>query len=170
MLSAPIPPNEDERLKGVIELGILDTKSEERFDTITKEAVAAFNVPISTITVIDASREWYKSCQGLNVGEAPREISFCAHAMLSKNLFIVEDTLKDERFRDNPMVTGEPHIRFYAGAALHNKYGVAIGAFCIKDIKPRVMGTEEVALMMSFAARAEAELNREIESNKKAPN
>lgn len=167
MQSAPIPSDEDERLKGVIDLGILDTKSEERFDAITKKAIAAFNVPISTITIIDANREWHKSCQGLNTREAPREISFCAHAMLSKNLFIVEDTLKDERFRDNPMVIGEPHIRFYAGAALRNKHGVTIGAFCVKDTKPRTMGAQEVALMMEFAARAEAELNKEIKSGEK---
>lgn len=160
MQSAQIPSNEDERLRAVMELGILDTKPEERFDAITKEATEAFNVPISTITIMDADREWYKSCQGLDVREASREISFCAHAMLAKNLFIIEDTLKDERFRDNPMVTGTPHIRFYAGAALRNKHGVIIGVFCIKDTKPRVMDAKDIALMMSFAARAEAELNK----------
>jgi GAF domain-containing protein len=160
MLSAPIPENENDRLKAVMELGILDTKPEERFDSITKEAVEAFKVPISTITIMDAGREWYKSCQGLDVREAPREISFCAHAMLAKNLFIVEDTLKDDRFRDNPMVTGEPHIRFYAGVALRNKHGIIIGVFCIKDTKPRTMDANDIATMMNFAARAESELNK----------
>ncbi|MFA5995053.1 MAG: GAF domain-containing protein [Patescibacteria group bacterium] len=160
MQSAPIPENEKERLKKIMELGILDTKPEERFDIITREATKALNVPISTITIIDDKREWYKSCQGLDINEAPREISFCAHAMMSRVLFFVEDTLKDDRFKNNPMVIDKPYIRFYAGASLYSKDGVNIGVFCIKDTKPRSLTTKEVARLIDFAKRAETELNK----------
>lgn len=162
MQSAPIPDNEKERLEKVMQLGILDTEPEERFDAITRDAIQAFHVPISTITIMDKEREWYKSCQGLDTREAPREISFCAHAMLSKvnHLFCVEDTLKDARFKNNPMVIGKPYIRFYAGVSLFGTDSMNIGVFCIKDTKPRVLTPEEVALMMQFARRAEAELQK----------
>lgn len=162
MQSAPLPPNESERLKKVISLGILDTKPEERFDRITKSAVIQLGVPIATITIIDEKREWYKSCQGINATEAPREISFCAHAMLSSHVFIVEDTLKDERFKDNPMVTGAPFIRFYAGVALRSPEGIVIGVFCIKDTKPRQLSSAEVATLLSLAELAEKELNKTV--------
>ena len=160
MKAAELPANELDRLQSVKKLGILDTKPEERFDVITREAVAAFKVPIATITVMDKEREWYKSCQGLNVREVSRELSFCAHAMLSRNIFVVEDTLRDPRFADNPMVTGEPHIRFYAGVALTNEEGHHIGVFCIKDTKPRTLTPDEIVLLMDFAQRALVELTK----------
>lgn len=159
MRAAELPHNETERLKKVKALGLLDTAPEERFDVITREALQAFNVPISTITIIDEKREWYKSCQGVNTKEVPREISFCAHAMLSRHVFIVEDTLKDPRFADNPMVVGKPHIRFYAGVSLYDKAGVPIGVFCIKDIKPRKLSPAQVVTLLQFANRATQELS-----------
>src|SRR3989344_1608507 len=88
MQSAPIPKDEKERLKKLFEMSILDTEPEERFDVITRDVIRVFNVPISTITIIDEKREWYKSCQGLEVKEAPRAVSFCAHAMLSRDVFM----------------------------------------------------------------------------------
>jgi GAF domain-containing protein len=157
-----LPPDEQGRLKKVISLGLLDTKPEERFDAITKAAVEQLHVPIATVTIVDEKREWYKSCQGLDMTEAPREVSFCAHAMLSSEIFIVEDTLKDERFKDNPMVTGYPHIRFYAGVSLHSQEGIAIGVFCIKDTKPRTLSPAEIATLMELASMAEKELNRPV--------
>lgn len=160
MKSAAIPENEQERLQRVIELGILDTAPEERFDAITREAVQAFRVPIATITIIDEKREWYKSCQGLDAKVAAREVSFCAHAMLARLVFVVEDTLKDARFADNPMVTGKPFIRFYAGVSLRDKNGLPIGVFCIKDTKPRELSADELTLLLAFADRASTELNR----------
>jgi|SRR3989338_1312286 len=160
MQSAPIPKDEKERLKKLFEMSILDTEPEERFDVITRDVIRVFNVPISTITIIDEKREWYKSCQGLEVKEAPRAVSFCAHAMLSRDVFIVEDTLKDDRFKDNPMVVNPPHIRFYAGAALRSEDGINIGVFCVKDTKPRSFSNQEVGMLLDFAARAEAELKK----------
>ena len=109
---------------------------------------------------MDKDREWYKSRQGLDSTEAPRAISFCAHAMLSRDVFIVEDALEDERFKDNPMVIGKPYIRFYAGVALYDKMGMNIGVLCIKDTKPRKFSTEDISKLMDLASRAEAEFNK----------
>src|SRR3989344_1027301 len=103
MKTAPIPENEKERLFSLYKLGLLDTKPEERFDRITRTATKIFNVPISTLTLIDAEREWFKSCQGLTKREGKRAISFCGHALLSNKIFVIPDTTKDKRFADNPM-------------------------------------------------------------------
>ncbi len=161
MQKAPIPNNEEERLAAVHEMAILDTKPEERFDALTKEAIKKLKVPISMITIIDSDREWFKSCQGLDQKEGERATSFCGHALLATNIFIVEDTSKDKRFADNPMVVGNPHIRFYAGIALFD-YGTSlpIGVFCVKDVKPRALTLEEIGIIADIADRAEKELNK----------
>ena len=160
MQRAPIPENEKERLEAVHEMAILDTEPEERFDHITREAVEKIHVPISTITILDKDREWFKSYQGLSKREGERAISFCGHALLTKNIFFVEDTLKDPRFADNPMVVGYPYIRFYGGIALvDHKTGQYIGVFCVKDTKPRTLTAEEVEIFIDLADQAECELN-----------
>ena len=161
MIKAPVPQNEEERLEAVHGMAILDTKPESRFDAITKEATKLLNVPISTITILDEKREWFKSCTGLDQKEGERAISFCAHALVVKDLFIVQDTLKDERFKDNPMVTGYPFIRFYAGQSLlDHKTGQPVGVFCIKDKKPRDLSIEEMGVFINLANLAEEELNK----------
>jgi GAF domain-containing protein len=161
MQLAPIPENENERMEAVHRLAILDTEPEERFDNLTKEAVENLNVPISTVTILDKDREWFKSVQGLSGKEGERAISFCGHALLAENIFFVEDTLQDSRFADNPMVTGFPFIRFYAGIALKDyKTGQPVGVFCVKDTKPRSFGAEEVEIFLNLARRAEEELNK----------
>jgi len=161
MKPAPIPPNEHERLMSVHRLGILDTEPEERFDCLTREAAKKFNVPITAISILDDNREWYKSCQGLTEPEGDRHTSFCGHALLADQLFIVEDTLKDGRFADNPMVLGAPHIRFYAGVVLRDRStNLPIGVFCIKDTKPRKLSMDETSALIDLAERAEGELNK----------
>lgn len=161
MKKAPIPKNEKERLEAVHRIAILDTEPEGRFDVLTKEAVEKIKVPISTLTILDSKREWFKSCQGLDKKEGERAISFCGHALLVKNIFFVEDTLKDPRFADNPMVIGSPYIRFYGGISLVDyKTGQYIGVFCIKDTKPRTLNADEVDILMDLADRAEKELNK----------
>jgi len=161
MQNAPIPKNEAERLLAVKALGILDTAPEPRFDAITKEATVRLKVPISTVSIIDKDREWYKSCQGVDRTEGPRAISFCGHAMAATDVFIIEDTFLDERFRDNPTVTGKPFIRFYAGISLYNeKNGMPVGVFCIKDTVPRKLSVKELDVFLQLAAVAEDELNR----------
>ncbi len=160
MKKAPIPQDEKARMEAVHRLAILYTKPEKRFDRITKEAIEKLNVPISTLAILDSDREWYKSCQGLTAKEGDRAASFCGHALLVKNLFIVEDTLKDDRFKDNPMVVGEPFIRFYAGMALFDyKTAQPVGVFCIKDTKPRTFHLKEVGILTALADRAEKEIN-----------
>jgi GAF domain-containing protein len=163
MQEAPIPQNEEERLTALHRMAILDTAPEHRFDFLTKEATEKLHVPISTLTIIDSKREWFKSAQGLKEKENDRAISFCAHALLASVLFVVEDTLKDPRFADNPMVIGSPFIRFYAGMAItDHKTGLPIGVFCIKDTKPRKLNLEETNILMDLAKRAEEELNKNI--------
>lgn len=110
MKKAPIPKNELTRIASLYAMYILDTPPEERFDRLTKTATQIFHVPISTLTLIDANREWFKSCQGLSKNEGDRAISFCGHALVEDEILVIPDTIKDERFKDNPMVTGEPYI------------------------------------------------------------
>lgn len=160
MLLAPIPENEKERLEAVHSLAILDTKPDIRFDVLTKEAIEKIKVPISTITIIDKDREWFKSSLGLANKEGRRDVSFCGHALFATDIFVVEDTLKDDRFKDNPMVIGEPHIRFYAGISIRDfKTKLPVGVFCIKDIVPRKLNLDEINILMDLASRAEKELN-----------
>ena len=160
MQPAPIPTNEKQRLEALKALGILDTKPDERFDAITKEAIKRLHVPISTVSLIDSEREWYLSRQGLGITEAKRETSFCGHAMFSEYIFIVEDTLKDPRFADNPTVIGAPYIRFYAGIALRDhRHRLPVGVLCVKDTKPRSMTAQEVGILLELAAKAETEIN-----------
>lgn len=163
MQKAPIPENEKERMEAVHNLAILDTEPEERFDSLTKEAVKKLNVAMSMVTVIDSGREWYKSCVGFNQKEGDRSVSFCGHALLATNIFIVEDTMKDPRFSDNPMVKNYPFIRFYAGVALFDyKTKQPVGVFCVKDTKPKKLTTEETAVIIDLAGKAEKELNKSI--------
>jgi len=161
MQKAPIPNDEDKRLEAVHRLAILDTKPEERFDAITMEAVKRLNVPISMVTILDSKREWFKSCTGLDEKEGERAVSFCGHALMAQNMFVIEDTYKDPRFADNPMVIGPPFIRFYAGFALFDhKTHQPVGVFCVKDTKPRTLSIQEMGIIFELADRAEKELNK----------
>ncbi len=159
MIKPTIPSNEAERLQALWQLKLLNTEPEERFDRITKRAIENMHVAIATITLLDKDREWFKSCQGIDVREQPRDISFCAHTLDTNHLLVVEDTLKDVRFADNPQVLGPLHVRFYAGVPLHDrKSGYTIGVFCVKDTKPRKLSKGEFALLFELALDAEAEL------------
>lgn len=168
MQIAPIPNDEEQRLEAVHKLAILDTEPEERFDRLTREAVEKLEVPMSMVSILDTDREWFKSCVGfkslIHLGEEEKEgdrsVSFCGHALLAKDIFIIEDTLEDSRFKDNPLVIGYPFIRFYAGISLHDHdTNHAIGVFCIKDTKPRILNLNEMNLILDLAKRAEKELN-----------
>lgn len=162
MKKAPIPKFEKERLCALNGLKLLDTATEERFDRITREATKKFNVPISTITLVDKDREWFKSFQGLEKREGPRDISFCGHALMSEVMLVIEDTLENPIFADNPMVKGEPFIRFYAGKSLfEHKSGMPVGVFCIKDTKPRKFNMTDINDFLELAHKAEIEINKE---------
>jgi len=159
MKKAPIPNNEPKRLASLYALELLNTPPEERFDQLTRMAVKIFHVPISTLTLIDSNREWFKSCQGLSKTEGDRAISFCGHALVEDEILVIEDTKKDERFSDNPMVMGDPYIRFYAGVPVLGPDGKRIGVFCIKDTNPREFSKEDQDMLMGFAKWAEMEIN-----------
>lgn len=161
MKKSPVPENEKERLEAVHRLNILDTEPEERFNLLTMEASDRLHVPMSMISILDSEREWYKACYGIDQEEGGRDVSFCGHALLSSTVFIVEDTKKDERFSDNPMVLNYPFIRFYAGVVLFDKKtNLPIGVFCVKDTKPRSLNEIELAILMDLANQAEIELNK----------
>lgn len=157
MQTPPIPANEDARIAALQALNILDTEPEERFDRLTRIAKRVFNVPYSTISMIDEHRQWFKSIQGLSLCQTSRDISFCAHAILFDEILYVENALKDERFHDNPVVLGDPKIRFYAGCSLAVN-GLKLGTFCVFDRKPRSFTAEDRQLLKDLATLAEREL------------
>jgi PAS domain S-box-containing protein len=161
MIPAPIPENEASRLAAVHQLGLLDTAPDERFDRITALAAELFDVPFSTVTLVDAEREFYVSCHGLQRREGDRDVSFCGHAAFAEQLMIVPDATLDPRFADNPMVTGAPGIRFYAGVPLLGPAGERVGVFCIKDTRPRQFEPGEAARLRSLAKWVEREVNAE---------
>ena len=158
MLTPALPADEPARLDTLHALNILDTPPEERFDRLTRLARRLFHVPIALVSLVDANRQWFKSCVGISATETPRDISFCGHAILSDEIMLVPDAGADERFHDNPLVTGEPNIRFYAGCPLAVANGGRLGTFCLYDVKPRTMDDEERATFRDLAHMAEQEL------------
>jgi CheY-like chemotaxis protein len=155
---APEPPDEAERLRALRALGILDTPPEERFDRLTRLAVELFDVPIALVTLVDADRQWFKSRQGDVAPETPRDQAFCAHAILDDEPLVVTNALEDERFAENPLVLGPPHLRFYAGQAIHAPQGSRVGTLCLIDHRPRDLSERERKLLADLAALVEAEL------------
>jgi diguanylate cyclase (GGDEF)-like protein len=158
MLAPAKPVNEHERVATLHSLNILDTQSEERFDRLTRLARRLFNVPIALVSLVDSNRQWFKSCQGLQASETGRDVSFCGHAILTDQILMIPDAAGDERFHDNPLVTGEPHIRFYAGCPLKVGNGSNVGTLCLLDRQPRVLDAEERGLLRDLASMAEQEL------------
>jgi diguanylate cyclase (GGDEF)-like protein len=158
MLAAPTPENEPARLATLRTLGILDTPAEERFDRLTRLARRLFDVPIALVSLIDENRQWFKSCAGLGVPETSRDISFCGHAILHDDVFMIPDARADVRFHDNPLVTGDPGIRFYAGQPLKVPDGTKLGTLCLIDRRPRELDTEERGLLRDLAHIAEQEI------------
>ncbi len=154
----PIPEHERQRLDGLRRLAILDTSAEERFDRITRMARNMFEVPISLISLVDEERQWFKSRCGLEARETQRDISFCGHAILGEGVFVVEDAALDERFADNPLVLGAPHIRFYAGCPLHIAGGYKVGTLCLIDRTPRQLDERQLSLLTDLAGMVEHEL------------
>jgi diguanylate cyclase (GGDEF)-like protein len=152
------PENEDERIQTLHSLNILDTASEERFNRLTRLAKQLFQVPIAVVSLVDTNRQWFKSCLGLDATETSRDVSFCGHTILGSDIFLISDTLKDKRFADNPLVTGPPHIRFYAGAPLSALDGNKLGTLCIIDDKPRSFNINELAALKDLAMMAEQEI------------
>ncbi|RFU46667.1 diguanylate cyclase [Paraburkholderia sp. DHOC27] len=158
MLAPTVPANESARLDTLRALSILDTPPEERFDRLTRLAKRIFGVPIALVSLVDENRQWFKSCVGLPVSETPRDVSFCAHAILDDGILMVPDTLMDVRFHDNPLVTGAPGIRFYAGCPLTVPNGSKLGTLCLIDVRPRALDDEDRALLHDLSRMAGEEL------------
>ena len=154
---APMAPDEDRRLGALQECGLLDTAAEERFDRFTRIAAALFDVPIALVTLVDRDRQWFKSRRGLDVSETARDSAFCAHAILSDDVLQVQDALADDRFADNPLVTGEPRVRFYAGAPLTLKNGTHAGTLCVIDHRARNLDNGQLQLLRDLAKLVERE-------------
>ena len=154
-----IPDNETSRLNVLYQLNILDTKEEERFDRITRIAQKLFDVPIVLVSLIDVNRQWFKSCQGLGVKETSREVSFCGHTILKNKIMVIEDATKDKRFCDNPLVVGEPKIRFYIGCPLTIKGLYNVGTLCLIDRKSRTFSTVDLKILKDLAGMIQSELD-----------
>ncbi len=140
----PIPQNEAERLNTLRGYGILDTHPEDRFDDLTRLAALICSTPISLISLVDEDRQWFKSKTGLDVCQTAREEAFCAHAVMSSELLLVPDASRDPRFASNPLVLGELHVRFYAGAPLTAPNGHHLGTLCVMDRVPRELSCEQL--------------------------
>jgi GAF domain-containing protein len=158
MLAAPALLHDSQRLDALRELLILDTPPEERFDRITQFASEEFDMPIVIVSLVDAERQWFKSRVGLDVCETDRSISFCGHALAQPSLFLVEDATKDERFFDNPLVTGAPHVRFYVGAPLQLPNGEIVGTLCMIDHVTRTFDDMDAAILSSLRELVVGEL------------
>ena len=172
---APVPADEERRLAALESLAILDTGSEGRFDRLTRLAAALFDVPIAMINLVGRERTWFKSCIGMpgtvvNQSDSPRESSFCAHVVYSRAVMIVPDMLRDPRFADNPLVVGEPHVRFYAGAPLILDDGSCVGTLCLIDMRARAIEGTSIKLLEDLRDLALQELEPKDHSSSRTRN
>ena len=158
MLSATLPVNEDRRLFLLDQLGILDTLEEQAYDDLTFLAAKICKTPISLVSIVDKSRQWFKSHHGLEVRETPRQLAFCAHAILSDDVFIVEDADKDPRFCDNPLTVNAPHVKFYAGAPLILEENIRLGTLCVIDSVARTLTDDQIHALQALARQVVSQL------------
>ncbi len=164
--------SEAARMAALNRYAILDSEPEQSFDDLVTLAAHICQTPMAMLSLVDDHRQWFKSRLGVQVRETPREVSICAHAIQQGDLFVVPDTLQDARFRESPLVTGEPHIRFYAGAPLVNEDGYALGTLCVVDREPRELDSaqKEAIQALGRLALRQMELRMNLQLLKEALN
>ena len=159
MYEPPVPENEEERLKALYALDLLDTNAGVAFDRICRLTADLFQTPIAYVSLIDRHRQWYMSSCGLDMTETTRDDSFCAYTIAVDELVVVEDATKDDRFSGNPYVLGPPHVRFYLGQPLSSPDGYPVGTLCVLDFEPRPVNQEKLELLKDLGAMAEIEMS-----------
>ena len=158
MIAPSLPIDETQRLISLHSLHLLDTPEEDRYDRITRMAKRLFDVDICLVSLVDTNRQWFKSKVGVTACETGRDISFCGHAILHDEIFVISDAAADGRFADNPLVTGPMQIRFYAGYPIKGPNGHRIGTLCIVDSKPRQLSSDEIRTLRDLGAMVEDEI------------
>jgi GAF domain-containing protein len=168
--ASPIPAHDHDRVAALQKYAILDTEPEQAFDDLALLASFVCKTPIALISLVDEDRQWFKSKIGMAASETPRDIAFCSAAIQQSDVMVVPDTLKDERFRNNPLVVSEPRIRFYAGAPLINEEGYALGTLCVIDQTPRDFEPDqkEALQALSRLVLAQLEFRRNLQLLKQA--
>ena len=157
-MAATPSTHEAARIAALNRYAILDTEPEQSFDELVILAAHICKTPIAMLSLVDEHRQWFKSKVGVQVSETPREVSICSHAIQQDDLFIIPDTLRDPRFRENALVAGEPHIRFYAGAPLVNEDGFALGTLCVVDREPRELDEDQKSALLALRRLALAQI------------
>jgi len=169
MIPAPIPGNDAERVASLDRMNLLSTPRESDLDRVTRTAQKMFGTEIALVSLVDAERQWFKSRYGLDATETPRDISFCGHAIEDERTFVVNNAAEDERFHDNPLVAGEPNIRFYAGQPLTNGDGYRIGTLCVISPEAREFSDDDRDTLQDLGRMAEVVLsNRHLSETQKA--
>ncbi|HKU44034.1 MAG TPA: histidine kinase dimerization/phosphoacceptor domain -containing protein [Polyangiales bacterium] len=158
MQTPSVPPHERERLECLAKYEIVDSGPDAAFDGLTALAAHILDMPIVLVSIVDAHRQWFKSRHGLTTQETPRELSFCGHVVSQGSAMVVPDALADPRFADNPLVTGDPHVRFYAGTPLRTHDGFVLGTLCAIDHAPRELSAEQLRLLDILAHQVSAQL------------
>src|ERR1700751_149563 len=169
-MKAPLPENEAALLESLHRYAILDTLPEQEFDDLSRLAALICGTPIALVSLVDGNRQWFKSKVGIDEPETPRDAAFCAHAILDSGVMVVPDALADDRFRSNPLVTGNPNVRFYAGAPLLTAEGNALGTLCVIDRVPRELSADQLEALKALSRLVgnELELRRSVGDLSKA--
>ncbi|MGF1495503.1 MAG: PAS domain S-box protein [Elainellaceae cyanobacterium] len=167
-MSIPFPADEEQRLQKLLDYAILDTPSETAYDDLTLLAAHICKAPIALISLLDTNRQWFKSAIGLDIAETSRNLAFCAYAILDRTTMVVPDAAADARFCQNPLVTSDPHIRFYAGAPLRSPDGYALGTLCVIDTQPRQLAADQIAALEALSRRVVSQLELRLSQQRLA--